>query len=120
ERPLPHHTVEDLRAELAPNVLVELDAVQLEEVALLRLQIALELLERDLLAVDLCGVAGAREVEIDAPENERDGYEAENDNDDRTAESVAYSLQHGSPRKAWDCRLPRLDARGGAPLLVDD
>src|SRR5690606_24470276 len=58
--------------------------------------------ERNLLAVDLRGVGRAGKGQVDAPENERDGDQAEDDDDDRTAEPVTYFLQHGSPEKVSD------------------
>src|SRR5690606_1356026 len=98
QRALAHEPLHDARTQLAADLLVELDPVAVEEIALLGLQSALEFRERYLLAVDLRRVVRADHVEIEvAPKNERQGDQAEDDYDDRTAESVTYCLQHDSP-----------------------
>src|SRR5690606_31779909 len=113
QRALADQPLDDGRAELPTNRLVELDPVELHEVGLLRLQVALELRERNLLAIDLGGVRRAGKRQIDAPEYERDGDEAQDNDDDDAAESVTYSLQHGSPEKVSDTSSGKMSRETG-------
>jgi hypothetical protein len=60
------------------------------------LQCPIELEHRNVFAVDLRGELRAPRDEIvaDAPENERQGDQAEDDDDDPSAEGVVNFLQH--------------------------
>src|SRR6185503_6967448 len=85
DRGVLHQIFDDGAPQLAAHVFGELAAIDLLILILAVLQRAIEIEDRDLLAVDSRGeirVAGQREIaSVDAPENERDGDQAEDDHD---------------------------------------
>ena len=110
ERRATDEVFDDGATQLAAHVFRKLRAVDRLILILALLQLAIEIRERHILAVDPRSESrDARQAEIDAPEDEAEGDETEDDDHDPFAERVVNALQHGRrPKKT------RTDSTPGA------
>ena len=94
QRLVAHEPLEHGPAELSLKILGELDGIDLRVLRLLLLQRAVEIDDRDLLAIDPSRKRRHGEIEIDTPKDECNSDEPENDPGHPTPHAFAKALQH--------------------------